>query len=151
MTTPCDGGVQRRRFDAHCSLISPSNWTLRARPATSSVTRAGNDSVPAIVRAAIALSTACSISRCELTPTILRNLRMLKLKVSWSIGASVTTVLLATNSLFRPARAVHRVERAAASRVENVERRKLRFRAQAVPEINREAEIARPERVAGLP
>src|SRR5436309_1591256 len=31
-----------------------------------------------------AFCTACSISRCELTPTILRNLRMLRLNVSWS-------------------------------------------------------------------
>jgi len=30
--------------------------------------------------------TACSISRCELTPTIFRNLRMLRLNVSWSIA-----------------------------------------------------------------
>src|SRR6266478_2122624 len=35
-----------------------------------------------------ACCTACSISRCELTPTIFKNLRMLRLKVSWSMSSS---------------------------------------------------------------
>src|SRR5262245_14150618 len=39
----------------------------------------------------MAFATTCSISRCELTPTVFRNLRMLRLKVSWSVIASVRT------------------------------------------------------------
>ena len=43
--------------------------------------------------AATAFATACSISRCELTPTILRNLRMLRLSVSSSIRGSLCGLL----------------------------------------------------------
>src|SRR5262245_37957352 len=54
-----------------------------------SVIVAGNASVPLIALDAMALAAACSISRCAFTPTILRNLRMLMLKVSWSTTASL--------------------------------------------------------------
>ena len=71
-------GIQNR-ID-YWSRISPSKLTLIRRPATTSVTLAGNVSLPLIVPSAIPLATACSISRCELMPTIFRNLRMLRLK-----------------------------------------------------------------------
>src|SRR5260370_17234959 len=80
--------VQKTSSRAYWSVISPSNSTFSLNPATSSVTFAGNDSVPAMVPSARALATACSISRCELTPTIFKNLRMLRLKTSSFIDIS---------------------------------------------------------------
>src|SRR4029450_2384835 len=68
--------------------LSPSNVVRSDRPMISSVITAGNDSVPLMLPAATALATARSISRCELMPTILRNLRMLRLKVSSSMAIS---------------------------------------------------------------
>ena len=59
------------------SLMSPSKVTLNLSAGISSVMVAASVSVPAT-----AFATACSISRCELTPTMLRNLRMLRLSVS---------------------------------------------------------------------
>jgi hypothetical protein len=54
---------------------------LSCRPATSSVIVATKLSVPAMLPSARILATACSISCCDFTPTIFRNLRMLMLKV----------------------------------------------------------------------
>src|SRR5580700_10454376 len=68
--------------------MSPLNSTFNLRPATSSRIFAGNASVPVIARAARALATACSISRCELIPTFFRNLRMLKFRASSFIEVS---------------------------------------------------------------
>src|SRR5438477_5124737 len=44
-------------------------------------------SLPESLFCCSAYCTACSISRCELTPTIFRNLRILRLKVSWSMSS----------------------------------------------------------------
>src|SRR5438105_8077313 len=65
--------------------------------ATSNVTLAGKDSVPLSAPSAIFLATACSISCCDLMPTIFRNLRMLRLKVSSFI--SVSDLLVTTPSV----------------------------------------------------
>src|SRR4051812_31500714 len=72
----------------HFSLISPSNGTLRPSSGISSIMRGWSVSSPFSLPASSALPTACSISRCELTPTILRNLRMPRLNVSWSMGGT---------------------------------------------------------------
>src|SRR5579863_4414186 len=65
--------------------MSPLNSTCTASPEISSVILAGKDSVPAMVFAAMAFATACSVSRCELMPTAFKNLRILKFRVCSSI------------------------------------------------------------------
>jgi len=52
------------------------------------VITAGSDAPSVMERAARAAATACSISCCDLTPTVFRNLRMLRLKVSSFMGLS---------------------------------------------------------------
>src|ERR1700737_2615111 len=66
--------------------MSPLKSTLILSPAPSRVIFAGNDSVPVMAPAAAALATACSISRCELMPTVFKNLRMLRFRASSFIG-----------------------------------------------------------------
>src|SRR5687767_12269269 len=78
----------------YCNLISPSMLTLRFSPAISTVALAGKDSLPLINPSSRALATARSISRWELMPTILRNLRILRFKVSSFIGLSILGVKL---------------------------------------------------------
>src|SRR5436190_5118411 len=67
--------------------MSPSKGTLIPSCGISSVHLAASVSLPCSLPLIIAFCTACSISRCELTPTIFRNLRILRLKVSWSISS----------------------------------------------------------------
>src|SRR5262249_4202884 len=67
--------------------ISPSNGTRTPSEGISRVHFTGTPSPPFSFPDWSAFCTACSISRCELTPTSFRNLRMLRLKVSWSISA----------------------------------------------------------------
>src|SRR5258708_4557155 len=77
---------------SYSSLIKSSNSTFSLTSGTSNVTFAGKDSVPAMAPLAMALATACSISRWEFTPTIFKNLRTLRLKVSsfiWALQFSV--------------------------------------------------------------
>src|SRR5579863_2185038 len=62
--------------------MSPVNTTFNLSPAISKVILAGNDSVPAMAPPAAASATACSIARCELTPTAFRNLRILRFNAS---------------------------------------------------------------------
>src|ERR1700733_9303014 len=69
--------------------MSPLNLTFTLSPATSSVMVAGNDSVPLMAPVSVALATACSISRCELMPTIFSNLRMLRFSASSFIGIPI--------------------------------------------------------------
>lgn len=78
---------------SYWSLIMPSKVVTSLMLPTSSVTLAGNDSVPLMLPSAMALLTAFSISFWELTPTILRNFRMLMLKVSSSMIALDRQVL----------------------------------------------------------
>src|SRR5258706_10604707 len=67
---------------SHSSAILPSKETFSDTPSMVRVIFAGSASLPLSFPAAIARSTAVSISRCDCTPTIFRNLRMLMLKAS---------------------------------------------------------------------
>ena len=67
--------------------ISPSNSTRTLRAPTSSVIRAGNGPAPS-EPSACARPIACSISRCDCTPTRFRNWRILWFSASSSIGIS---------------------------------------------------------------
>src|SRR6478672_2407796 len=69
---------------------------VRLMPPTVSVILAGSASLPLSLPLATAARTAFSISRCEVTPTVLRNLR---------------TLVLSTSSFMRlsPPRLLHRI------------------------------------------
>jgi hypothetical protein len=83
-----DGLVELARLvhKVYFNLISASKGTFTPRAGISSVIFAGMLSVPFSLPDSTAFWTACSISCWELTPTILRNLRMLRLNVSWSMA-----------------------------------------------------------------
>src|SRR3546814_13574539 len=65
--------------------MSPAVSTYSSTLPIVSVTRAGSLSFPDSLPSAMASRIAPSISRCEVTPTFLRNLRTLMLKTSSSI------------------------------------------------------------------
>src|SRR5258708_15744957 len=71
---------------SHSRAILPSKETFRATPSMVRVILAWSASLPLSLPAAIARSTAVSMSRCDWTPTIFRNLRMLMLKASGSMS-----------------------------------------------------------------
>src|SRR6187402_1632000 len=82
--------------------------------------RAGKVSFPFSLPAAIAAATACSISDCERTPTVFKNLRMLMLKTS-----SFMPVLLGADQKIR--RKARQVSTAAIGLVERDEPRGRRI------------------------
>src|SRR5215813_4050376 len=73
---------------SHSSSTSPLTSCDRPMPPSVIVPVAGNFSLPLSLPSAKAWRTAFSISRCALTPSILRNLRMLPLKMSSFMIAS---------------------------------------------------------------
>src|SRR6185369_16308158 len=70
--------------------MASSKETVRSVPPSVRVIFAGSFSLPLSLPDLMAASTAASISRCECTPTCLRNLRMLMLNASWFIAASAS-------------------------------------------------------------
>src|SRR5215472_370114 len=81
-TTQIDHGGFPEFFGAcacrhHSSSMAPSIPMARPIPSTVSVTLAGSASLPFKRPPLTAARTACSISRCEVMPTFLRNLRTL--------------------------------------------------------------------------
>src|SRR5580704_12292819 len=80
------GGGRARRF--HSSSMAPSISTDRLMPSTVRTTLAGKASLPLSLPPLTAARTACSISRCEVMPTFLRNLRTLTFSASSFMIAS---------------------------------------------------------------
>src|SRR5207253_2196529 len=78
-------GVKAKR--PHPVSISPVTSNVRFTPPMVKVALAGNVPDGSLPLSA-ALRTACSISRCDVTPTFFKNLRTLMLKVSSFMGLS---------------------------------------------------------------
>src|ERR1700730_13070987 len=72
----------------HSSSMAPSISTDRLMPSTVRTTLAGKASLPLSLPPLTAARTACSISRCEVMPTFLRNLRTLTFSTSSFMFAS---------------------------------------------------------------
>src|SRR6476659_4044631 len=84
----------------HSNSISPLISCENPIPASVTVAWAGNFSFPLSLPSARAWRTAFSISRWAVTPSVLRNLRMLVLKTSSFMIASFATG--ASDSAFEP-------------------------------------------------
>src|SRR5262245_48600151 len=89
--------------------ISPSNSTRSSSAPTSSVIRAGYGPPPSAPSLS-ARAIACSISRCDCTPTRFRNWRMLWFRASSSIVASRPTPSLKLGPLLQPETSHRRAE-----------------------------------------
>src|SRR6185312_7321498 len=76
------GDRGRRGVVVHSRLILSSKVTDRSVPPSVSVIFTGRLSMPFSFPVLMPCSTAASISRCECTPTIFRNFRMLMLNAS---------------------------------------------------------------------
>src|SRR5437879_4165497 len=76
-----DGGQRNAASTYPSSISSLTSW-VRLTPPTVRTILAGSFSLPLRRPASIASRTAFSISRCEVMPTFLRNLRRLALKTS---------------------------------------------------------------------
>src|SRR5216684_1553055 len=93
-----DQGERRQRglIGDHSSSISPLTSCERPIPPSVTVALAGNRSLPLSLPSAKAWRTAFSISRWALTPSVLRNFRMLVLNTSSFMIASFTPLYLGT-------------------------------------------------------